>query len=265
MNLNMTGKRVLVTGSTSGIGIGIAESFIKEGANVIINSYLESEVKSALHELQSKYPNSIIDGIVADLSIEDDCNRLYEQACANGNLDVLVNNIGIYPITPFSDITDEEWNHIWNINVMTAVRMCRNTLPKMLKENKGVIINISSEAGLRPNPDLVHYSVTKAALIGLSRALAELTKGTEVRVNSVLPVTTWTPGIKKYFEDIAKQESCTLETAIEGYFKTGNDKDSLIQKFVTIEQVANTVLFVAGNDGINGNSVLIDGGVIKHI
>lgn len=205
MELNMSGKRVLITGSTSGIGRGIAESFIKEGANVIINSYLESEVESTINELQIKYPNAKIEGIIADLSIEEDCNRLYELVYKNGNLDILVNNIGIYPVTPFFDISDEEWNHVWNMNVMSAVRMCRNVLPKMLIDNNGVIINISSEAGLRPNPDLVHYSVTKSALIGLSRALAELTKGTEVRVNSVLPVTTWTPGIKKYFEDIAKK------------------------------------------------------------
>lgn len=265
MNLNLIGKKVLITGSTAGIGRGIAEAFIKEGAKVIINSCYEDEVKKVVNELLLTYPEATVKGITANLSNEDDCNELYTKVKEFGNLDILVNNIGIYPVTSFMDITDEEWNHVWNMNVMTAVRMCRNTLPDMLKDNNGVIINISSEAGLRPNPDLVHYSVTKAALVGLSRALAELTKGTEVRVNSILPVTTWTPGIENYFTELASKDCISINDAIKSYFEKGNDRDSLLQRFVTIDEVANTVLFVATNKGINGNAVLIDGGVIKHI
>lgn len=265
MDLGLKDKKVLVTGSTSGVGKGIAEAFIQEGARVIITSYLEKEVTDTVKAFKEKYKDALIEGVVGDLSKLEEANKLYDEVTKDGSLDILVNNLGIYPVKAFEDITDEEWYNIFNFNVMTMVRLCRKTLPDMLKANSGKIINISSEAGLRPNKDLVHYSTTKAAILGLTRGMAETTKGSKVTVNSVLPVTTWTEGIAKYFEELAKKNGNSIEQEKINYFQNGNDKDSLLQRFVTVEEVAKTVLFAAANDGVNGNSILIDAGVIKHI
>lgn len=265
MDTGLKGKKVLVTGSTAGLGKGIAEAFAKEGSKVIINSRSKDKVNSVVIELQEKYKDAVITGIAADLCKAEDANLLYEEATKDGKLDILVNNVGVSPFVPFQDITDEQWFDIFNSNVMSMVRLCRRALPDMLKANSGKIINISSEAGYRPNGDLVHYSTTKSAILGLSRAMAELTKGTRVTVNSVLPVTTWTPGVEKYLQSLADRDGVTLEAAKINYFKTGNDSPSLLQRFLTVEEVANTVLFAAYNDGVNGNSILIDAGVIRHI
>ena len=148
---------------------------------------------------------------------------------------------------------------------MSMVRLCRLMLPDMLARNSGKIINIASEAGLRPNHDMVHYSATKSCMIGLSRGLAEITKGSKVTVNSILPVATWTEGVAEYIQSIADRDGCTKEEAMRDYYITGQDRDSLIQRFLTVEEVAMTVLFAAVNDGVNGNAILIDGGTIKHI
>jgi NAD(P)-dependent dehydrogenase (short-subunit alcohol dehydrogenase family) len=265
MDTGLKGKKVLVTGSTSGLGYGIADAFIQEGSRVIINSGTEKNVTAAVKRLKEKYKNADITGITADLTKLAYVNRLYDEATRDGKLDVLVNNVGIFPVVPFAEITDEQWFHIFDVNVMSNVRLCRRALPDMLKANSGKIILISSEAGFRPNKDLIHYCMTKAAQLNLARGMAELTRGTKVTVNSVLPVTTWTEGIEKYLMSIAKRDSVSLEQAKINYFKSGNDSPSLLQRFLTVEEVAKTALFAAYNDGINGSSIAIDAGVTRVI
>ncbi len=265
METGLKGKKVLVTGSTSGIGYGIAEAFAQEGSKVIINSGTEKNVKNTVAKLQEKYKKAVITGITADLTKLEEANRLYDEATKDGKLDILVNNVGIFPVVPFAEITDEQWFHIFDVNIMSCVRLCRRALPDMLKANSGKIILISSEAGFRPNADLIHYCMTKAAQLNLARGMAELTRGTKVTVNSVLPVTTWTEGIEKYLLSIAKRDGVSLEQAKINYFKSGNDSPSLLQRFLTVDEVAKTVLFAAYNDGINGNSIAIDAGVTRVI
>jgi NAD(P)-dependent dehydrogenase (short-subunit alcohol dehydrogenase family) len=265
MDTGLKGKKVLVTGSTSGLGYGIAEAFIQEGSKVIINSGTEKNVKAAVKRLQDKYKGAEVRGITADLTKLADADRLYDDATRDGKLDVLVNNVGIFPVVPFAEITDEQWFHIFDVNVMSNVRLCRRALPDMLKANSGKIVLISSEAGFRPNKDLIHYCMTKAAQLNLARGMAELTRGTKVTVNSVLPVTTWTEGIEKYLTSIAQRDNVTLEQAKINYFKSGNDSPSLLQRFLTVEEVAKTVIFAAYNDGINGSSIAIDAGVTRVI
>jgi len=265
MDTGLKGKKVLVTGSTSGLGYGIAEAFIQEGSRVIINSGTEKNVKAAVKRLQDKYKGAEVRGITADLTKLADADRLYDDATRDGKLDVLVNNVGIFPVVPFAEITDEQWFHIFDVNVMSNVRLCRRALPDMLKANSGKIVLISSEAGFRPNKDLIHYCMTKAAQLNLARGMAELTRGTKVTVNSVLPVTTWTEGIEKYLTSIAQRDNVTLEQAKINYFKSGNDSPSLLQRFLTVEEVAKTVIFAAYNDGINGSSIAIDAGVTRVI
>lgn len=265
METGLKGKKVLVTGSTMGIGKGIAEGFIKEGTRVIINGRTSPKVQDTVAEFRAKYPGADISGIAADLTKLEEANRLYDEATKTGPLDVLVNNVGIFPVVPFEEITDEQWFHVFDVNIMSCVRLCRRALPDMLKANSGHIILISSEAAYRPNKDLIHYCMTKAAQINLARGMAELTRGTKVTVNSVLPVTTWTEGIEEYLTSLAKRDGISLEQAKINYFKTGNDSPSLLQRFLTVEEIASATIFAASNPAVNGGAILADSGVLRTI
>jgi len=265
LETGLKGKKVLITGSTLGIGHAIALAFLDEGAKVIINGRNKEQVDIVVKEMQQSHPGSEVSGIAADLSSLEGANGLYDEATKDGKLDVLVNNVGIYGVVPFVEISDEEWFNIYNVNVMSIVRLSRRALPDMLEANTGKIINIGSEAGIRVNSDMAHYSTSKAACLALTKSLAEMTKGTRVTVNSILPTATMTPGVKDYLETIAARDGITLEQAKINYFANGTDAGSLLQRFLTVEEVAMTVIFAAANNGINGNNILIDAGVIKHL
>jgi NAD(P)-dependent dehydrogenase (short-subunit alcohol dehydrogenase family) len=265
MDTQMKGKNVLVTGSTAGIGKGIAALFAAEGANVFINGRHAETVSVVSEELARMFPDTRIRGIAADLAKPGEADGLYDACTQHGPLDVLVNNVGIYAAVPFKQITDEQWLHLFNVNIMSTVRMCRRALPDMLQRDSGKIINISSESAMRPRGDMAHYSATKSCMVGLTRALAETTKGTRVTVNSVLPAVTWTEGVETLVHEIARTKNIPAEQAKAEYFMAGNDTTSLISRFLTVEEVAKAVLMVACNEGISGSAVLIDGGVIRHI
>ncbi|PKM96300.1 MAG: hypothetical protein CVU84_00870 [Firmicutes bacterium HGW-Firmicutes-1] len=265
METDLKGKKVVVTGSTDGIGLAIVEAFLKEGSNVIINSRSKEKVEKAVSEMQKKYPQTVVKGIAADVGTLDGAELLYMESIKDGDIDILVNNVGIYGVVPFAELTDEIWMNIYSVNVLSIVRLARLLLPNMLKRNSGKIINIGSEAGIRANKDMAHYSASKAAGLSLTKSLAEMTKGTKVTVNSILPSATMTPGVKDYLETIAKRDGLTLEEAKVEYFANGTDSPSLLQRFLTPEEVAMTVIFTAANDGINGSNILMDAGIIKHI
>ncbi|PZE21512.1 SDR family NAD(P)-dependent oxidoreductase [Paenibacillus xerothermodurans] len=265
MDLGLNGKRVLVTGSTMGIGKAIAKSFAAEGADVIVNGRDEATVQRTVEELSAHGPSQIM-GIAADLTSDQDVKKLVRRIDDMGGLDVLVNNVGIFEAKPFEQVTDEEWLRYFNVNVMSAVRLSRIYLPKMLERNKGRVILIASEAGLKPLPLMIHYSVTKTALIGLARGLAELTKGTGVTVNSVLPGPTWTEGVEQFMIGAAQSEGMELESVIADYFKK-NEPTSLIQRFAAVEEVADTVVYLASEkaSAINGSSQRVEGGIIRAL
>ncbi|MFM2278003.1 MAG: hypothetical protein RLZZ444_234, partial [Pseudomonadota bacterium] len=168
MELDLAGKRVLVTGSASGIGRATAACFLSEGAEVIVNGLTQQEVTSALEALS---PLGRVSGLAADLGTAEGADALLAFA---GAVDVLVNNVGIFSVRPFAEITDAEWMHYLNINLMSAVRMTRGIVPAMLARGTGAVVNLASEAGVKPLPQMIHYSVTKTAMIGLTRGLAEL-------------------------------------------------------------------------------------------
>lgn len=263
MNLQLEDKLVVVTGSTSGIGKGIVKSFLQEGARVILNGRNENRVNQAVDEL-SAYGK--VYGIAADLSESSQALEFLLKVKEYGEIDVLVNNMGVFEVKEFESVTDEEWMNYFNVNVLSAVRLSREILPEMLKRNSGRIINISSEAGVKPLPQMIPYSVSKSALISLSRGLAELTKGTKVTVNSVLPGPTWTEGVESYMAGAAKAENENLEVFTENYFKK-NEPTSLIQRFATVEEVADTVVFLASQkaSAINGTAQKVEGGIIRSL
>lgn len=263
LNLNLKDKLVLVTGSTSGIGKATAISFLKEGASVIINGRSDHTVEAAVKELSDF---GTVYGIRADVSKKNESEELIAKVNDIGDLDVLVNNTGVFTVKPFEEVTDEEWLEYYQINVMSAVRLSRAFLGKMMDRNAGRIINIASEAGIKPYPELIPYGVSKTALITLSRGLAEVAKGTNVTVNSVLPGPTWTEGFGTFITDLAKENGQDLETFISEYFK--NDQpSSLIQRYATVEEVADTIVFLSSDkaSAINGAAQRVEGGIIQSI
>lgn len=264
----LSGKTCLVTGSTAGIGKGIAKSFLSASATtVIINGRSQKTVDNCIEELkQQGYGDNIV-GIVADLSTIEGCEQLFSGIQhANLIIDVLVNNMGIFEAKNFFEVDDDRWMQYFNVNVMSTVRMCRKFLKDMLDRNSGRIIIISSEAGIRPIGDMIHYSVTKSAQINLARGLAELTKGTKVTVNSLLPGPTATEGLTDYIQGIADQSGKSHDQAIKDYFNV-REPTSLLQRFLTVEEVANVATFLASDlsSGINGTSQKVEGGIVRCI
>ena len=197
MDLGLKDKLVLVTGSGSGIGKATAKAFLEEGARVLVHGLTQTEVDACVTELTAF---GDVAGKAGNLSNPEDATALCAFAQGHGEVDILINNVGIFSVKAFEDLTDEDWMQYFDVNVLSAVRMSRVILPAMLRRGIGSIVNLASEAGVKPLPQMIHYSVTKTAMLGLTRGMAELTKGTEVRVNSVLPGPTWTEGVKAYFE-----------------------------------------------------------------
>lgn len=185
---------------------------------------------------------------------------------AIGDLDILVGNMGAYKGTPFAEITDEEWDWMMQTNLYSQVRVCRHFLPKMLARNTGRILLIASECGIKPLTDMVHYSVSKTAVIGLARALAEMTKGTKVAVNSLLPGLTWTENTAVYQTDRAKREGKDLDQAIREYFIT-YEPTQLLQRITTVEEIASTVTYYCSevSAATNGATIRAEGGLIRSI
>lgn len=261
MDMKLSGKRVLVTGSASGIGRATAETFLAEGAEVILHGLTEAEVAAVCERLSPLGP---VSGQHADLGTAEGADALIAFASRLGPVDILVNNVGIFSVKDFAALTDEDWFHYFNVNVMTAVRMSRALLPEMLARGTGAVVNLASEAGVKPLPQMVHYSVTKTAMIGLTRGMAELTKGTAVTVNAVLPGPTWTEGVAAYFEGLAAAKGQPVDGIIENYFRN-DEPTSLIQRFVKAEEVARMIAFVASSPASNGAAYRIEGGIIRSI
>ena len=259
MDLGLKDKLVLVTGSGSGIGKQTAKVYLEEGAKVVVHGLTEGEVLACIRDLASLgevtgMAGDLTDGVVADAL----CAFVQEQ----GYLDVLVNNVGAFSAKPFEDLTDGEWMRYFDINVLSAVRMSRIFLPAMLKRGAGSIINMASEAGVKPLPQMVHYSVTKTAMLGLTRGMAELTKGTGVRVNSVLPGPTWTEGVEAYFDGLAAQRGKSLDMIVEDFFME-DEPTSLIQRFVQPDEVARMIVTISANSASNGAAYRVEGGIVR--
>lgn len=258
MDLQLKNKIALVTGSTKGIGRAIAETLAAEGVEVIINGRTEKSVEDALCEINKKIENAKISGIACDFSKPDEIDTLIKAA---GNIDILVNNVGIFEPKDFLDIPDKDWQKFYDINVMSGVRLSRAFLPYMLKQDWGRIIFISSESGINIPVEMVHYGMTKTAQLAISRGIAETTKGTKVTVNSVLPGPTLSEGVKE-FAGIGEEQS--KEKVEKEFFKTERPS-SLIRRFATTQEVANMVAYVASplSSATNGAALKVDGGVVK--
>ena len=254
----LQGQTVFVSGSAKGIGKAIAEAFIKAGATTIVHSRSESGATATRDSIGAQH------AVWGELSTAEGTDQVLAQLDAIGPIDVLVNNAGIFSVEDFFKLEDSVWLDYYQTNVMSMVRLCRALMPGMLERNQGAIINIASEAGVKPLPQMIHYSMTKSANISISRGLAELTKGTAVRVNSLLPGPTWTDGVASYFDGLAEQEGRPVEEVLNSYFKE-HEPTSLIQRFATVEEIADATLFLAQNGAVNGSALRAEGGIIRAL
>ncbi len=263
MNLKMEGQLALVTGSTSGIGKGIAKALLKEGVRVVINSFSQEEIDSVRDELSAL---GVLDFMVADVTNTDSINNMMDEIYKIGELDIIVNNVGYWQPCEFENITDDDWKRMMDLNFYGAVRTLRACFPKMIKRNYGRIVNISSEVAMKPLPDFIHYSVAKTAVVALSRGLAEAARGKNVTVNSLLPGPTWTPGEQASQTKLAKESGKTVEEQVAEFFRE-EEPSSLAERFLDIEEIANAVTFYCSPlaSAATGGSIRIDGGIIRHI
>lgn len=263
MDLKLNDKTVFVSGSTAGIGFATAQRFLAEGAEVTINGRTKQSVENAVAELKTLMPKAKVSGIPADFSKVEDVNRLLNEL---PEVDILINNAGIFEPKAFTDIPDEDWFRFFEVNVMSGIRLSRQYFPKMLQKNWGRIIFISSESAVFIPDEMIHYGMTKTAQLAVSRGLAELTKGSNVTVNSILPGPTKSKGVGGFIEDLSKANDISTEAVENNFFKNMRPT-SLLQRFATVEEIADTVVYYSSPlaSATNGASIRVEGGLLRSI
>ncbi|CAF1442943.1 unnamed protein product [Adineta steineri] len=263
MDLQLKNKTALLTGSTAGIGLAIAKLLAAEGATVYINGRPQQRIDDAIQQIKKEVSNANIKGVAADFSNVNEINNLIEQI---PEVDILINNVARFGPKDFVDITDEDWMKIFEVNVLSGIRLSRHYFPLMLKKNWGRIIFISSESALNIPEEMIHYGMTKTAQLAVSRGLAQLSKGTNVTVNCVLPGPTNSEGVGAFVEQLAKQQNKSKEQMIKDFFEHARPS-SILQRFTSTDEIANLVVYVASplSSATNGAAIKADGGVVRYI
>jgi NAD(P)-dependent dehydrogenase (short-subunit alcohol dehydrogenase family) len=263
MDLRIENKLALVTGSTAGIGLAIAKALTREGARVIVNGRTEGRVKEAIAAIRAELPSAKLEGLPLDLSKADAAAETIRRF---PELDILVNNLGVYQVKPFEEITDAEWTAIIETNFLSGVRLSRHYLSRMKSAGWGRIIFISSESAVNIPAEMIHYGVTKTMQVALARGLAETTAGTGVTVNSVLAGPTKSEGVDKFVSDIAKSKNISAADVEADFFRTVRP-GSLLKRFATTDEVAAMVAYLASplSAATNGAALRVEGGVVHSI
>jgi len=263
MKIDLSGKTALVTGSTAGIGNAIAKGLAAAGADVIVNGRSQPKVDAAAAAIAKEVAGARVRGIAADVSTSAGCEALL---AALPDVDILINNAGIFEPKDFFEIPDKDWSRFFEINVMSGVRLSRGYMQGMLKRNWGRIVFISSESALNIPKEMIHYGMTKTAQLAIARGLAQLTGGTAVTVNSVLPGPTMSEGVETFVKDIAKQNNQPVEEAAANFVKQ-HRPTSLLQRFASVEEIANMVVYVASREAsaTNGAALRAEGGIVNTI
>ncbi|MBR1213371.1 SDR family oxidoreductase [Bradyrhizobium sp. JYMT SZCCT0180] len=263
MNIDLSGKTALVTGSTAGIGHAIAKSLAATGASVVVNGRSQAKVDAASAAITKAVPGAKVRGVAADVSTVAGCKALL---AALPSVDILINNAGIFEPKGFFDIPDEDWSRFYEVNVMSGVRLSRAYMPGMLTRNWGRIVFISSESGLNIPKEMIHYGMTKTAQLAVARGLAELTRGTAVTVNSVLPGPTMSEGVETFVRDLAKQNGQSVEEAASSFVKQ-HRPTSLLQRFASVQEIANMAVYVSSKEAsaTNGAALRVEGGIVQTI
>ncbi len=263
MDLKLNGKRALVSGSTAGIGLAIAEGLAAEGASVVINGRTQKRVDAAIALIKANQNSADVTGIAADVSTAAGADALIKAVPA---VDILINNAGIFEPKSFPDIPDADWTRFFETNVMSGVRLTRGLLPGMVKKQWGRVIFISSESGLNIPPEMIHYGVTKTAQIALARGIAESVAGSGVTVNSVLPGPTLSEGVATFVEKLSVAQKKSPAQFEKEFIETMRPT-SLIRRFASTAEVAAIVVYLCGElaSATTGAAVRVDGGVVRSI
>jgi NAD(P)-dependent dehydrogenase (short-subunit alcohol dehydrogenase family) len=263
MDLGIARRRALVTGSTAGIGFAAARALAREGAMVVVNGRTQARVDAAVQALHHDVPHAHIGGVAADLGTADGCAALVDQIPA---VDILVNNLGIFEPKPFEAIPDEDWLRLFEVNVLSGVRLTRAYLPDMRSRNWGRVVFVSSESALQIPTEMIHYGVTKTSQLALARGLAETLRGTGVTVNSVLPGPTASEGVGAFVADLAAVRGVDVPTVEREFFATARPS-SIIQRFSTPDEVAAMIAYVCSAlaSATTGAALRVDGGVVRAI
>jgi NAD(P)-dependent dehydrogenase (short-subunit alcohol dehydrogenase family) len=263
MDLGLDGKTALITGSTAGIGFATAEALAREGAAVMINGRTDVRVAAATSRLNAAVPGARIEGIAADLATAAGCSAVIRRF---PQVDVLVNNMGIFEPKPFAEITDADWFRFFESNVMSGIRLARHYVAGMRARNWGRIVFVSSESGLQIPVEMIHYGVTKTAQLAVARGLAETLAGTNVTVNSVLPGPTASEGVGAFVAQLAASSGKSPEQVEREFFRTARPS-SVLQRFTEPAEVASLITYVCSQraSGTTGAALRVDGGVVRSI
>lgn len=263
MDLQLKGKKAFISGSTQGIGYSIAQQLLREGAAVVINGRDPEKTEQVCEQLQKEFPASDVSAIVADFSNKEDVAELLHELI---DIDILINNVGVFGIDNFFETLDEEWYSYFEINVMSGMRLSRKLLPEMVKKNWGRIIFISSESGVNVPENMIRYGMTKAAMSALGNGLSKLTKGTGVTVNTILGGPTYSEGVAKAVEQIANAQGADIEHMKNVIIRQSNPH-ILLQRFINPEEIASVAVYLSSplSVAINGSSLRADSGVLRVV
>lgn len=262
MDLQLAGARAFISGSTRGIGFAIAEVLAQEGAAVVVNGRSRADVDAAAQRLRAVVPGSDVSGIAADFADATEIDALIDGL---GEIDVLVNNVGLFEQRPFADITDRDWQRYLEVNLMSGVRLSRALLPGMLARDRGRVLFVSSESGVDVPGEMIHYGVTKAAMIALANGLAKLTRGTAVTVNSIVGGPTYSDGVAAVVEEIAAAQGLDPEALKTGL--AAKNSTSLLERFIEPSEIAALAAHLASprSSATNGAALRADGGVLTTV
>jgi NAD(P)-dependent dehydrogenase (short-subunit alcohol dehydrogenase family) len=263
MKIDLSGKTALVTGSTAGIGHAIAKGLAATGATVVVNGRSQHKVDAAAIAISKAVPGAEVRGVAGNVATVEGCNAL---VTALPEVDILINNAGIFEPKEFFDIPDEDWSRFFEVNVMSGVRLSRAYMSGMLERNWGRIVFISSESGLNIPTEMIHYGTTKTAQLAISRGLAQLTRGSAVTVNAVLPGPTMSEGVETFVKDLARQNGQSVEEAASNFVKQ-HRPTSLLQRFASAEEIANMVVYISSKEAsaTNGAALRAEGGIVQTI
>jgi NAD(P)-dependent dehydrogenase (short-subunit alcohol dehydrogenase family) len=255
MNLRLESKTAFISGSTQGIGFAIAKLLLAEGASVVINGRSQQKLDAALERLRTEVPGASVSGITADFGDASQVNNLLAGLI---DIDILINNVGIFELCDFTDISDEDWTRFFDVNVMSGVRLSRHLLPKMLAKNWGRIIFISSESAIDIPANMIHYGTSKTSMLSVSSGLAKLTKNTEVTVNTILGGPT--------IAQLAIKQNQSVEQTKKNLMVALNPT-SLLQRFIEPDEIANLAVYISSPLSIatNGSALRADGGILNSI
>lgn len=263
MDLKLKQKTAFISGSTQGIGFAIAQQLMAEGAQVIINGRNPEKTTAAVEQLRDVFPSGNVTGIAADFSKSEEVAAL---VAGLPQIDILVNNVGIFELKPFSEIDESDWLRMFEVNVLSGARLAKALLPGMLDRKWGRIVFISSESGVNVPADMIHYGVTKTAMLSLANGLSKLTRGTEVTVNSILGGPTYSDGVAGTVEAIAETQGMTVEQ-MKAAILAGTNPHSLLQRFIAPEEIASLAAYLCSPLAVatNGSSLRADGGVLQML